>query len=133
MYPCVGICLCVQVPSEARKRYQIPEAEVIHSCELPHMGAGNWTQNLWEKTVWVLTCSVTSPAARWYFMFKFLSNEVNLRYSLPHIFGIFYSKICKSMFVTVLKYLINYDLWPACYATDLSKVFFSFRYYFLLL
>lgn len=51
---CLSVCLCtlqsvhmcticVQVPAEARKGYQIPKTGVTSSCELPHVCAENQT------------------------------------------------------------------------------------------
>jgi hypothetical protein len=39
------------VPGEVRRGHQI-SLRVVGNCELPNMGAGNWTQVLWEISVW---------------------------------------------------------------------------------
>ena len=56
---CVCVCVCarmwIQVPSEAIKGYKNTEARVTGNCELPDMGAGNWTQVLLQKRYELLT------------------------------------------------------------------------------
>lgn len=46
---CVHVChICVGVPMEARRGYQIPWNWSYRKCELPDMGSGNGTQVHWR-------------------------------------------------------------------------------------
>lgn len=62
MYLCVGVCTCVQVPSEARRGVRASGAGVTRDCELPAVGTENQS-TIPQKTVDALLFPLSSSPA----------------------------------------------------------------------
>lgn len=113
-YLCV--CMCIQVPVEARRGHQMPKASVLGSCKLPMMGARNQNLVLYKSS----PCS--ELLTLFFSPYKFILKQL----FVPFVYILIW---CFSVLKVLFTFLYAGPLSGKC----LANIFIQFRNPFFLL